>query len=355
MGQFNLQAEIQQTLDIATTLVHTNPHESIRLARQAAARAEMLARGDLETQSSLIQLLAYRALPSTVPDVIEQAALQTITLAQTYQQDEVWIEAMNTYADVLYGTNQYDAAMDYWLRLLEAGIDRNEPYAKAVAYIGIGKLFWTFEDPQACLAYYEKARLALEHSERVEPRVCLLINLAACAYQRRQYAQAHEYLDQAEGLVAELAFCEYEPEIYYYRGYLYRAVGQQEQACQLLKRALMRNAHTCNIWLRAVTMVGLGEIYLDLNMPHQAQYFMQQALDVTLATPNLYRYLVMQAHEGLARCYQATGQTELEFKHWSTHFDLSDALLNHGMNQRLANFKCHSLQQRVHELEALPV
>lgn len=352
MGQFNMQAEVKQTLDIARALVHSDPEESIRLALLTADRADMLGHGDLVTEASLIELMAYRARPITPPEVIERTALQTIALAQTHQQDEIWIEAMNTYADILYGTNQFDAAMDYWLQLLEAGIDRNWPYANAVAYIGIGKLFWTFEDPHASLAYSSKAQAAMDQVERVEPKVCLMINLAAYAYQHRQYADSHRYLDQAEELVKGMAFCEYEPEIYYYRGYALRAVGKLDEACEQLKRALMLNAHTCNIWGKSVTMIGLGELYLQLNEPHKAQYFMQQALETAQSTPNIYRYLVMQAHEGLAKCFQHTGQTEKEFWHWSQHFDLSDQLLSDVMNQRLATFKRHSLQLRVHELEA---
>ncbi|WP_373974178.1 tetratricopeptide repeat protein [Chitinibacter sp. SCUT-21] len=353
MGQFNLRAQIKQTLDIAKTLVHSNPSESIRIALQAKGRAEMLGRGDLETEAALVELMAYRAMPQTPPEQIEAAALATIALAQRHQQDDIWIEAMNTHADILYGTNQFDAAMDYWLRLLEAGIDRDWPYARVVAYIGIGKLFWTFEDPQSCLAYSDKAQQEIKLINRIEPKVCLMINLAAYAYQRRQYYLAHQYLDQAEALLEGIAFCEYEPEIYYYRAYLRRAEGKLDVACELFKRALTLNGHTSNVWARAVAMIGLGELYLTMNMPHKAQYFMSQAMEMTLATPNIYRYLLMQAYEGLAKCYQATGQTELEFQHWGMHFDLADELLQHGMNQRLASFKRQSLQLRVHELEAV--
>jgi tetratricopeptide (TPR) repeat protein len=351
MGQYNLLAEITQTLDIAKTLVHPQPDEAIRLANYAAERANTLGHSEEETRAWLIKLLAYRARPQTTSAEIEEAALNTLRLAQNNLLHDTWIEALNCHADILYGFGHYDAAMDQWLQLLEAGLELNWPYAKALAYIGIGKLFWIFEDPQACMEYSNKAKDALQNVEQIEPKACLIINLAAYAYQRRQYDLSHQYLDQAEQLLKTIAFCEYEPEIYYYRGYLLRAAGQTTPALEQLKRALVLNAHSNNNWGKAVTMIGLGEIYLELGEAHKALYFMQQSLTTAMAAPNHYRYLVMQAHEGLAKCYNMIGQTENEFSHWAQHFDLSDTLMSEVMNHRLASFKRHSLQLRVHELE----
>lgn len=351
MGHYNLRDEIRQTLDIAKTLIHPHPDEAIRLAGLAADRALTLGHTEDETSAWLVKLLAFRARPSTALADIEEAAQLTIQLAQNNAQHDVWVEAVNCYADILYGIGQYDAAMDYWLQLLEAGIDHDWPLAKGQAYLGIGKLFWTFEDPTACLEHSQKAQKELDLVDLVVPKVCLTINLAAYAYQRRQYFLSHQYLDQAEEMLKDVAFCEYEPEIYYYRGYLLRAEGNIEAACEQLKRALLLNAHSSNTWGKSVTMIGLGEIYLDMGEPYKAQYFMHQALETAQATPNHFPYLVMQAHEGLAKCYNATGQTEQEFSHWSLHFDMADKLINSHMNHRLASFKRHSLQLRVHELE----
>ncbi|WP_348943797.1 tetratricopeptide repeat protein [Chitinibacter sp. FCG-7] len=349
MGQYNLREQISQTLDIAKTLIHPSPFEAIRLADQSAERANILGYGAFEAEAALIKLLAYRAEASTPIDVIESTALHTIALAQLHQQEHIWLEALNWYADILFGMSQYDAAMDYWLQLLEVGIDRNWAQARAQAYIGIGKLFWIFEDHQSCLEYTHKAQHEMQQVKQVEAKVCLLINLAAYAYHRRQYLLSHQYIDQAQELVLGIPFCEYEPEIYYYRGYLFRAEGKIDAACDQLKRALVLNAHSSNNWGKAVTMIGLGEINLDAGRPHQALYFLNQALEVSSAMPN--PYLVMQSHELLARCHNALGQTDLEFQHWSKHFDLSDGLVNHVMNHRLASFKRQSLQLRVHELE----
>lgn len=353
MGHYNVRNQVIELLDIAQTLVHSSPAQAVELANQAADRAQALGYGELEAQAWLTRLQAYRAQPRTTLDQIEVTALQAIDLTRAAGQTAGWVEAMNCYSDIMYGIGQYDVAMSYWLQLLEAGIDQDLPLARAYGYIGVGKLFWTFEDPTSSLQYTDKASEALQAVALINPKVCLLINQASYCYQHRDYPGAHGYLDQAEALLQDVAFCEYEPEIYYYRGYLLRAAGDLRAAQEQFKRALLLNAHSSNFWGKSVTMIGLGEVSLDLHEPHKAMYFMQQALEIASATPNSYRYIVMQAHHGLARCYQALGQTEREFRHWTLHFDLADELLNQVMNKRLAAFKRNSLQLRVHELEQL--
>ena len=98
-------------------------------------------------------------------------------------------------------------------------------------------------------------------------------------------------------------------------------------------------------------MIGLGELHLAEGEAHAALYFMQKALETAQQTENHYRYLVMQAHEGVAKCYRAVGRTDLEFVHWVQHFNLAEALLSDQTQQRLAHCKRETLIQILQKAE----
>ena len=137
--------------------------------------------------------------------------------------------------------------------------------------------------------------------------------------------------------------------MYYYRAHLLRNVGQKEAAKQQLERALALSARSSNYWGKVVNMIAIGELHLEQNETHSSHYFMQQAMDAAASIPA--KYLLMLAHAGLAQTYAAKGQTDLEFTHWQQHFEIAEEISTGNANQRLASFKRHSLQQRVHELE----
>ena len=346
---YNLRAEIEQNLDIAYSLIHTAPDEAMRLAGFAQQRADSMAASAAQTRAALIIALAFRAMPTANVDERVHAAQQASQLALHHNQGEAWVAAQDCWADVCYDQGHYGEAMDLWLQLLEAGLENQWFDAIARAYIGIGKLFFIYDDPNSCLATHLKVAPLLGKIARLDLHVCHHINVAAAQLHLRNDAASHAALDRAQAVLQTLAFCEYEPELYYYRAHLLRNVGDNSAAKQQLERALALSARSSNYWGKVVNMIALGELHLEQNETHASHYFMQQALNMAQEIPA--KYLVMLAHGGLAQSYAAKGQTDLEFSHWQQHFALAEEIKADEMSARLATFKRHSLLQRVHELE----
>ncbi len=349
MGTYDLRAEIEETLKIARSFIHTDPNEALRLARFVMDRAATIEDREAQALAALVIALAFRATPSAEEDQRETAAATATSLALQSGLDDEWIDAIDCHADVTYDSGNYNEAMDLWLQLLEVGLERRWPKAIARAYIGIGKLFFIYEDPQSSLDTHLKVTPLLTHIPDKNIHVCHYLNVAAAQLHLQNNLASSQALDLAESALHELAFCEYEPEIYYYRAHLLRNIDQKEAAKQQLERALALSARSSNYWGKVVNMIAIGELHLEQNETHSSHYFMQQALDAAASIPA--KYLLMLAHAGLAQTYAAKGQTDLEFTHWQQHFQIAEEINTGKANERLAEFKRHSLLQRIHELE----
>ncbi len=349
MGIYDLRAEIEQTLKIAHSFIHTDPEEAMRLAQFVLQRAETITDSPSQARAALVIALAFRAIPIVENSDRERAAANACFLALQNGLDEVWVDALDCHADITYDSAKYAQAMDLWLQLLEIGLERRWPAAMARAYIGIGKLFFIYEDPQSSLDTHLKVTPLLAKIDNKDLHVCHYINVAAAHLHLRNDLASHQALDLAQATLQDLAFCEYESELYYYRAHLLRNSGQRDDAKKQLERALALSARSSNYWGKVVNMIAIGELHLEQNETHSSQYFMQQAMETAASIPA--KYLLMLAHAGLAQTYSATGQTDLEFTHWQQHFEIAEAIKNSSTNQRLASFKRQSLLQRMHELE----
>ncbi|WP_027468613.1 hypothetical protein [Deefgea rivuli] len=349
MGIYDLRAEIEQNLKIANSFIHTDPAEAMRLAQFVMQRAETIEDSPSQALAALVIALAFRATPSAENSERESAAANACLLAQQNGLDDTWIDAIDCYADVSYDSGNYAEAMDLWLQLLEVALERHWPTAMARAYIGIGKLFFIYEDPHSSLDTHLKVAPLLSQIENKNIHVCHYLNVAAAQLHLRNDLASNQALDLAEDILQDLAFCEYEPELYYYRAHLLRNIGQRSAAKKQLERALALSARSSNYWGKVVNMIAIGELHLEQNETHSSQYFMQQAMETAASIPA--KYLLMLAHAGLAQTYAAKGQTDLEFTHWQQHFEMADEIKSSSTSQRLATFKRHSLLQRVHELE----
>ncbi|WP_288841694.1 hypothetical protein [uncultured Deefgea sp.] len=351
MGFYDLRAEIEQMLLIARALVYTDPAETLRLAQFISFRAQSINDARAETQATLLIALAFRATPSVAEGVREHMAEVACQLAQHYADDESWLTAIDCHADVAYDIANYAKAMDLWLQLLKRSLAQQWPEGMARAYIGLGKLFFISEDLASSLATHLKVAPLLAQICDKNLHICHHINIAAAQLHLNHDTAAQLALDRAEALLCELPFCEFEPELHYYRAHLLRKAGQQNLAKQQLERALALSARSCNHWGKVVNMIALGELHLEQQQTHASQYFMQQALDTATEIPA--KYLVQLAHAGLAKSYAASGQTDLEFTHWQQHFAIYEEIKSNNQRQQLSSSKLSDLLRHV-EQETIP-
>ncbi|AOY01036.1 hypothetical protein [Jeongeupia sp. USM3] len=319
---FNLRAEIDQTLAVAATLTHSQPAEALALAQQARQRAHAIAYHAGEARACLQAGRAGFAVPDG--EDAHPACLDAAALADALGDRLLWSEAIHLAAETHYGLGRYQQAEAHWLALLERGLADGPALARLLGYLGMAKLYFMLVAPEPTAAMLDKAKRALPQVDRLDICFGLHINIAAHHYRCGNDDAAGAELAEAEALLPRLGFCEFEPELYYYRGYLLKRQGRLVAARRQFERSLSLNGSAHNHWGKVVNLVALGETCLALAEPHAADHYLRRALDgaVQLGSP----YLEAECHAALARASADVGYTHGEFAHWQRHFALMTRL-----------------------------
>ncbi|WP_284206266.1 hypothetical protein [Chitiniphilus shinanonensis] len=339
----DLRSEIDQTLAVAGTLANVSPNQALQLAGQAQMLAESIEYHPGQALALYTQAAAHSA--RNVLNEADQAARRALEMAETHALWSLWFDTLDLASGISYDLEQYDVAVDNWLKQLERGFDRNDPLAILRGYLGLGKAFFIYGDPVTTTAMLEKAREYLPQISRNDVAFCLYINLAADACHRGDFAAALVELAAAEALLDDMGYCQYEHELYYYRGHIYRRQGKLQAALRQLERSLVLNAGTSNQWGRTVNLIELGETCLDLGQLHAAQYYLNSVEEVPML------YLQMQIHGVLARVSAAVGRTDREFVHWQKHFALAEQLAEAGAQPHVAKLRSKALAERMRIVE----
>ncbi|HSC79019.1 MAG TPA: hypothetical protein VLC08_01575 [Chitinolyticbacter sp.] len=339
----DLRSEIDQTLTVAGTMANVSPGQALQLA----AQAQMLA-DSIEYHAGLARALyAQAAAHSALNDMPKAAEVvrQVLSLAHEHGLWPLWFDTLDLAAGIAYDLEDYEAAIDAWLTSMERGYEHDAMLAVLRGYVGLSKVFFMYGDVPTKRALLEKARALLPAVGDGEVAFGLYINLAADACHRSDYAQALEELAAAEAMLPELGYCQYEHELYYYRGHVLRRQGQLAAAMRQLERGLALNASRSNLWGTTVNLIELGEACLDLGQLHAAQYYLNSVGDA----PSLY--LRMQVHGALARVNAALGRTDREFGHWQQHFALAEQLAGFGTQPQVAEVRRKALAERMRSVE----
>ncbi|MBM3116549.1 tetratricopeptide repeat protein [Jeongeupia naejangsanensis] len=315
---FNLRAEIDQTLAVAATLTHSQPAEALLLATQSRQRAQAIAYRAGEARAWMQAARAAFAMPDCAE--AHPACVAAAELADTLGDPLLWSEATHIAAEVRYGSGSYQEAEAHWLALLERGLAGGPALARLLGYLGMAKLYFMLIAPEPAAAMLAKAERELPDIDRLDIRFGLHINIAAHHYRCGDDDATVAELATAEALLPRLGFCEFEPELYYYRGYLLKRQGRLGEARQQFERSLSLNGSAHNYWGKVVNLVALGETCLDLAQPHAADHYLRRALDgaISLGAP----YLEAQCQAALARACADIGDTHGEFAYWQRHFTL---------------------------------
>ncbi|TJZ77635.1 hypothetical protein [Chitiniphilus eburneus] len=339
----DLRSEIDQTLAVAGTLANVSPEQALQLAGQAQMLAESIEYHAGQALALYTQAAAFSARNALVD--AERMARRAQEMAEAHALWALWFDTLDLASGIAYDLEQYDVAVDGWLKQLERGFDRDEPLAILRGYLGLGKVFFMYGDLPTTTAMLEKAREYLPQITRHDVAFGLYINLAADACHHADFSAALKELASAEALLDEMGYCQYEHELYYYRGHIYRRQGKLHAALRQLERSLALNAGTSNQWGRTVNLIELGETCLDLGQLHAAQYYLNSVEEAPML------YLQMQIHGVLARVSAAVGRTDREFVHWQKHFALAERMAEAGAQPHVAKLRGKALAERMRIVE----
>ncbi|WP_028454762.1 hypothetical protein [Chitinilyticum litopenaei] len=314
----NLHHELSQSLDIARSLILSDPGEARRLTEHARQLAEQLGQAHdmLEARRLLARIVRAQDFSSVVKPLAD-ALLQDAAAAGAR---DIWLDTLFIAADSAYGDGMYADASERYLGILEAGLNENWARALVIAYTGIAKLCFIYGEAAVAERNLNTALQYAGHVECSDTLISLYINLAANAIHSQRHVLANAWLTEVQAQLLKAGVCEYEPELYYYQGIIAQREGRSEEARALFRRSLMLNASNHNNWGRTVNLLGLGEVAMAQGEHFAAEYYMREAL--LLAIEINSTHLEMQAHRMLAEVLRKTGETRREFEHWQRHFAL---------------------------------
>ncbi|KAF0814720.1 hypothetical protein IGB42_00775 [Andreprevotia sp. IGB-42] len=319
-------------------------NQALPRAEQLVAHAQQL--GDLallaRAQRERARAITHGGHPRQGVTVMQE----TIRLLQKEKRADLLAWAHNEQAEMHYHAGEYQPALDAWLRCLEIAGERNERQFCALAYIGIGKVYYAFDDFTNALHFHRLAEQIARPLDQPLLSCGIHINIAGDAYRLHDHAAALTALSAAElmldqGIVRPV----WRAEIVYYYGLIHFEQGDFERAERFLNDAYRIYRDTNNQWGEGRVLLHLGRSYQKLGRPQAALECLQTANHIgeTAKLPSL----LLQTEELLSQLYLDVGEYRQALVH---HKRLHATVSSHEHKQgglRLPK----ATRQQLHQLD----
>ncbi len=178
-----------------------------------------------------------------------------------------------------YSAGAYFRALEVWLKVLEEASELADYERCAQAYVGIGKVYFVFDDFHNARKFHLLA-LELAQSLGNYPLLCEIeINLSADYYRLHEGEAAHEAIASAINLMARHRIVNpvWEGEIAAYQGLLLFEAGELDRAEAFLLRAFEIHHRHDSHWGQVNDLLALGRLYLARGENGKASASLKQA------------------------------------------------------------------------------
>ena len=203
---------------------------------------------------------------------------EVIRLLAREKRADLLAWAHNEEAEMHYFAGDYHQALDAWMRCLEIASERNERQFCALAYIGIGKVYFAFDDFANALQFHRTAEQIAQPLDQPVLSCGIHINIAGDAYRLHDYDTANRALSTAETLLDQgIIRPVWRAEVVYYRGLIHFEQNDYEQAERFLNDAYRIYRDTNNRWGEGRVLLHLGRTYQKLGRPQAALECLQTA------------------------------------------------------------------------------
>ncbi|SMC29915.1 Tetratricopeptide repeat-containing protein [Andreprevotia lacus DSM 23236] len=300
---------------------------------QALGDAALVAR----TQRERARAASLGGRPRQGAAIMQEA----IRLLQRENRQDLLAWAHNEQAEMHYHAGDYHQALDAWLRCLELAGERDERQFCALAYIGIGKVYYAFDDYANALHFHRAAEQIARPLDQPLLSCGIQINIAGDAYRMHDHATAMTALGAAEawldqGIVRPV----WRAEIVYYYGLIHFEQGDLEHAERFLNDAYRIYRDTNNQWGEGRVLLHLGRTYQKLGRPKAALECLQTANQIG-ESANLAQ-LRLQTEELLSQLFLDVGDYRQALVH---HKRLHDAVTSRELKQGALRLPKQVVQQ----------
>lgn len=236
------------------------------VAAQAEAASQIATRHDPVERVALN--LLHAICTARTGDFVNAEHQLTRALRNARQRNFHYLiaEARDELAGIHLIRGQIDIALRQWLDCFEASLKEDSRYGLVRAHLGIGKVFYALgkydEAKEQHLRSVELSYSLKDVSLSSSIHLCLAADYLKLAEFDRAFvalAIAEDHLEHATQ--AEHARC----ELLIYRGQIYAARGQWQDALALMQQALELSKMHRLIWNEALAVLETGRIHFILN------------------------------------------------------------------------------------------
>ncbi|WP_035055784.1 tetratricopeptide repeat protein [Andreprevotia chitinilytica] len=331
---YELQIAITQGIDRPNWLSRA---ETLLQNAKGLGDTPLIARAHKEHARALSHLGQSRAAITTLRDAVR--------LIEREKHPALLTWSLNELGELYYFAADYHAALDTWIKCLETASERGDMLYCAHAYMGIGKVYFAFDDFINALHFHRIAEQIVLPLGEDRLACAIQINLAADAYRLHDHGTALTALDAATGLMERgVQHSGWAAEVTSYYGLIHFEQREFESAERYLNDAYRIYRDAKNAWGESHVLLNLGRTYQKLGQPKAALECLQTANRVS-DEANLPNF-VLQTEELLSQLYLDVGEFKLALEHHKRlHAAVRERNRKQGGGLRLAKTTTQQLKQ----------
>jgi signal transduction histidine kinase len=256
----------------------------------------------------------------------------------------------NTLGIAYYYANEYDSALQYFLKTLSIRERIGRPESISNSLNSIGNIYYGTRQYDDCLEYYEKALAIAIQSGYLRGIIATSTNLGAYYTTRKNFDVAIEYFAKAYETITQVGDSSQLAIVLNNMATLKRQLNQNQEALQFDKRALEIASNRDELWEVAYIHNSIGESYMALEQYATAYIHFKKALlmadNINALDLQLYSYRMLSTY------YASMGNVNGFKKYFELYQAAQDSIFDNERRKTLADFRVrYQTQQKEKENE----
>jgi len=217
-------------------------------------------------------------------------------------------------AKTYYHVGDYEKAVQFDLKSIQAKMATNDMLGVAVSYNGIGSCYFNMGDYTRALEYYLKA-LKIDEAEQDKFGISRMqLNVACVLFAQNKLDEGLKYMQKSLVLKKEINDVEGIATVYANMGNLYLVKNDYDKAIAVCLKSI-ETAETINHKdLIYSASINLGNVYIQKNKITEALRYYRKAFNGALETDDKVNLITAAA--GIGHCYELKNEPGLAIEYY---------------------------------------